>query len=1445
MTAPGRYLGIDVGAENVRLAVVEVSGTTSRVLDTTCLRHGGHARKSLADAAAAGALRGIAGAAATGRMASVLNMERVPVPRAMAGGFRAAHPAMDAATLVNIGSRGFGVLEMRTARAPTYRQNGRCSQGTGNFLCQLTTRLGLDVEEASRLCESVPDPAPLSGRCPVILKTDMTHLANSGVPRAAILAGLFDAVAENVEALIKPVTAPRDVYLCGGVTRCARIRAHLRRFLDSRDMRLHEEEIETTLFYEAVGAAHEAARMQFPVPEQDCLLAAEAEKTFERVSGLQACLDRVTRRRDSVPGRESGHCDVAVGFDVGSTGSKAVAVDVQTRQAVWQHYVETSGDPVGAARALASAFLDHAADGMSVRLVGATGSGREIVGSMLRSCCPPERVIVLNEIAAHAAGALQVDPEVDTIFEIGGQDAKYIRLENGEVCEAAMNEACSAGTGSFIEEQGKRLAGSGDVTDLAAEAMQAESGVSLGQHCSVFMAEVVEEALSAGVARESVVAGLYDAVIRNYLNRVKGTRPIGRRIFCQGMPFSSPALAAAVARQTGRDVVVPPSPGFVGAMGVALLALRDNRWEGVELDLGAFREARLLSRDTFVCKSRRGCGGAGNRCRIDRLRVSVGGRTRQHLWGGGCSLYDRGSGTAALPDMTPDPMRDRREAFRELLERVTAARGLPTVGMTDEFVLKGLFPFFATFIRELGFDIVATRTAGRDVLKRGIEQLQVPMCAPMQLYAGVLADLVDMKPDHLFLPLLRDLPRVGDEPVSTACPLSQGSQDVLAHFCERNRDMRVHRSLVEMGQGNLHSKLFQDSLRGIARGFGVTSRSAIETAFRSAVSAQEAFERCLAESGRKAIAFAERHGVVPVVVLGRPYTVHNDVLNSNVPRLLRELGALAIPVDCYPTGKDIPRHRGVYWGYGQANARTAREVRRTSGHYAVFCSNYSCGPDSFVLHVFAREMSGKPYTIIETDGHSGDAGTKTRLEAFLYCVQSHRRRTGESGSAGSLALPSHVCSGRVGRGVPASRAARMMPGDGMSATLGDVREAGETLLIPRMGQNAGVLAACLRADGFKAEALPVPDRDALALGRKYTSGKECLPAAVTLGSFLQRLNRAGSGDRFALFMPSADGPCRFGMYNVLHRMVLDESGWRGRARVVSQHSDDYFDGISAGLAAKAFAAFVAGDILFDALLHTRPVERVPGQSDALYERWYGRLIDLLDATPTPTAAGAVLSSLDGALGLKSLLGEAAPEFAETIDPRKRVPSIAVVGEIYVRLDPFSNDFVVRRLERRGVRAKLAPFHEWLDYVAWANDADMRRGRVAADRPAWLRSLARALRDRLQDILYNAAAEALEWPARARAIDSIRAASDLVRDEVHGEAVLTLGYAIHEFRRGAVQGAVSVGPLECMPNRVAEAQFYRVAERYGLPVTTLSLNGEPMDTSALDDLTYDVLSRFRK
>ncbi len=1428
-----KYLGVDIGAETLKLVVFEKHGNSMKCTSSTVHSHGGDIEGTLTGVL--GETPVFAGVGVTGRGAGRLRLMQVPLPRALEAGVRFWHPDLSRFTVLDAGAHGYCALEIHDENTRVFRENTRCSQGTGNFLAQLTGRFGLAVEDADELALEAA-ALPLSGRCPVILKTDMTHLANKGEDRARILAGLFDAVAENVEVLVKPGSAPPAIVLSGQVCASGRIRRHFERHFGALGMHVQFEP-EAYRFYAAAGAALDAAQASL-APPSDVRewFSNEKPKEFNTVSPLVNALSAVHMPAALPPSGLSAGSRVILGFDMGSTGSKAAAIDAGSRAMVWSDYVRTGGDPVGAAKTLMAHFYAAGGDAVHVRGVGVTGSGREIVGQILRAVTDANAVVIFNEIAAHAQGALSVDPEVDTIFEIGGQDAKYIRLSGREIVDTAMNEACSAGTGSFIEEQGLRLFPGRSIQELSEMALSAEGGISLGQHCSVFMAEVIEQAKAAGEDLSAIVAGIYDSVVQNYLNRVKGTRDIGKKIFCQGMPFSSMALAAAVARQTGREVVVPPHPGLMGALGIALLAEKHLPQQERTIDLRPFLDAVVEAREEFVCKSTKGCSPPGNHCRIARLRLRAGDEARTFFWGGACSLYDRSESRTALPPDAPDPFRERMQAllaYCPVSERTesggktgscTPSRRRPKLALTHEFLLQGLFPFFATFYRELGFDVVCPPSAGPATLRRGIARATVPMCAPMESYVGTVEEMLELEPDFILLPMLRDVPRVESEMHSTICPLAQSSSDLIVKLHVHRPRVRFLRPVIDMGPENLDSSLFRRSCARAAREAGITDEIRFESAFGQAVRAQTEFDRKLPEIGRKAIEWAQERGIPVVVTLGRTYTLYNDVLNSNVPHLLRELGAMPVPVDCYPVAGDVPVFETVYWGYTQANLRAAHEVRRTPGHFAVFCSNYSCGPDSFSLHFAATILDGKPHAVIETDGHAGDAGTRTRLEAFLYCVRQDEH------------------AGRPSQQRPREQL-RLLELDAL--TLVEVKRRRDILLFPRMSENAELAAASLRGDGFLAEALPMPDAHALQLGRKYTSGKECLPAVVTLGSLLARLQEARHEDRFAFFMPTASGPCRFGMYNLLHKTVLKRLGLLDRVKLVSQPDSDYFTGISKGLAVRTFAAFVAGDMLMQALLTARPVEKQPGAAQAIFDETQRELVRLLESQPAPSLGNSLVEALGGLFGMRAICQKAAARFASIMRRDVHRPVVSLVGEIYVRLDPFSNDFVIEKLEKRGLAVRLAPLWEWLEYTDLSNEMEIRKGRFTAPDAFWSRAVSMFVQRGITERIHRIFAQELGWPARTTAAQSLQAASPYIRPELLGEAVLTLGGPVHEYRQGEIEGVVSVGPLECMPNKICEAQYFHVQRDMGLPYLVLSLNGEPLEEKSLDHFAYDVHRRFRE
>src|SRR5208283_1785606 len=336
-------------------------------------------------------------------------------------------------------------------------------------------------------------------------------------------------------------------------------------------------------------------------------------------------------------------------------------------------------------------------------------------------------------------------------------------------------------------------------------------------------------------------------------------------------------------------------------------------------------------------------------------------------WGGACSLHERVTRRRKLPDLAPQPFQEREQLVASLLAQLKPIPASRSIALSDEFMLKELMPFFAAFLHTLGLNLATFSGTDPAILKRGIRQTNAPFCAPMQLFHGVASSMRESTADFVFVPILRSTLRVVDEPHARVCPIVQSAPFLLRHDLAHEGTSQWLSPEIEIGPRGLESQEFRASCTRLARDLGAVD--AWEPAYHAGLAAQSRFvEECEA-IGRRALQFCREHDVTPVVVLGRPYTIYNPILNSSVPSILREQGTLAIPTDCYPVDDHVPVIQRIYWGYAQRLLRAAHEIRRTQGIYSVYCSNYSCGPDSFNLHFFSYVMQGKPFAVIETDGH--------------------------------------------------------------------------------------------------------------------------------------------------------------------------------------------------------------------------------------------------------------------------------------------------------------------------------------------------------------------------------------------------------------------------------------------------------------------------------------------
>jgi len=1392
-------LGLCLGASSIGLVSLGLEEGRVQVLRAGNRPHGGDPSQTLLDMLEEIPDWRSLPVGVTGRgLRSLVRLESIPEPEAveLAASFvlgdRAPH-----SIVLSAGGETFMAygLDAR-GRVRDIQSGNKCASGTGEFLRQQLRRMGLAVGDLAGMNHGAP-ACQVSGRCSVFCKSDCTHALNKGAAKESVVAGLGRMMAGKCLELLQPMPGGK-VVLVGG---CA-ANPYLVRFL--------EEDIPELIvpgsapWFEALGAGLWALDHS-PRPPGEAPLVAVRTGRFAMLPPLSGFMGQVEfkehPRAQAQPGDE-----VLAGLDVGSTTTKGVLLRRFDRAVLAGEYLRTEGDPVGASRRVYESLARQAGAGIRVVGLGVTGSGRAIAALHATASA------AVNEIVAHAAAAAHYDPKVDTIFEIGGQDAKYTFLSEGHPCDTAMNEACSAGTGSFLEESARETLGV-DTRDIGGLALTARATPNFNDQCAAFIGSDINLAVGEGLALPDILAGLTHSVCLNYVSRVKGNRPVGERVFMQGGVCYNRAVPAAMAMLTGKRIVVPPEPGLMGALGVALEI--DRRMRGGILPEGDFDLDELAGRETayrepFTCRGGRGGqAGCDRGCRI--ARIEVGGKV--HPFGGICNRFENLRQGRAPDAARLDLVQARqRRVFRDHVQDDTEGRvsGKPVVGLTRSYLVNTYYPLFSTFFRELGFEVALP---GR-VDPEGIKRRSSALCYPAELAHGFMADLLARRPDVLFLPHVKGVPGAGGQDVSCTCVLLQGEPYYLRGAFPELRALGpgLLAPVLDFTRGLLSAEA---SFLAVARDLGAGDQAS-RRAFQGAIEAQILCRKDLLDLGRDALASlgngSGKDQGFGVVLFGRAYNAFAAEANKGVPGKLATRGAMVIPCDILPLPQDRPDDFKMYWGLGRTIMAASRYVATRPGLFGAYVTNFSCGPDSFLLSYFRDEMAAKPSLTLELDSHTADAGLETRLEAFLDIADSHWRRlrsnphakpvrpggifgaeavggyrgeaanaSGEKASVGTKALTDGLARMETRQGLAG---VTTTSGEWLPLTHPRVR-----LAIPSMNPYGSALAAnALSSGGVRGLALPPAGEEALKLGRGNSSCKECLPLQLTVGTLLGHLGRREQGEVTAYFMPQAQGPCRFGQYAEYSSRLIGRLGLADAA-VLSPCAANGYAGLSGAVTLAIWRGTVAGDLFEEIRAVLLAGAKDPLDAEAALERGFERVKTVMGGPWK--AALAEMRRLAGELSRMPLRL-----------PRRDIPTLSLVGEIYVRHDPLSRQKLVERLAAKGFAVRTAPVSEWVFYTDWLQNAGLTA----------IPGLGARIRQFVKRRCFEQARAAflpsgLLAPHVPDTRELIRSAKALVSPELTGEAILTVGSAFHEILEPAC-GIIAIGPFGCMPALLAEAVLSR-------------------------------------
>jgi predicted CoA-substrate-specific enzyme activase len=913
----------------------------------------------------------------------------------------------DVAAIISMGGQDTALLQIAHRdghwELEEFNMNGPCASGTGSFIDQQAERLSSSMygEQMDRSQEHIDkiledfialglkadQPANVACRCTVFTKSDMIHLQNKGERLENIIAGLHQGNAANyVSTIVSNRKIKEPVIFIGGMASNA---------LQVQALRKYYKNLFVPPYHTSMGAMGVALQTQSKGLRNRVelgklkSLSTEKDAQFPKAPRLSLELTDFPEDNSTTPLLVSGSkTEVYLGIDIGSTTTKYAIIN-KNNQIIHKRYFQTRGKPIEVTQTLLRIIRDEIGPHINILGVATTGSGRNVVGDFINAD------LILDEITAHARGGVEIDSRVDTIFEIGGQDSKYIYIQNTHPLDFDMNKVCAAGTGSFLHELANKNS-INIVEEFQELAISSESPIKLAERCTVFMESDLVSYAQKGAGKTDLIAGLCFAIVFNYLNRVVGKRKIGNRIMFLGGPSLNKAVVAAFEKMLKRPIIVPRHREVLGAYGAALSVREKMEAAGNQT---VFRGLENLINDSMeyketICRADQNCH---NLCKLKIY--DFGGR--KSVWGGECGRYDV---AREGDDVKPNYFTLRQDIFERHLHKGVIALeewdrllsekdqrsliycGRPTVGLQRALYFNQQGIFWTHFFQNVGLQVVLSPNTTPQIAMWGIEAMTTETCFPIKVSHGHVKSLWP-KTTYIFLPTMINM-RTLKEEKGYFCPLVEGNQFMIRAALDIDETHLINPTIFWKHEDQ---RIIRNLYTSIRKKISV-SRGLVKEAFYTALKAQQVFEEEIRETGKR-IFSSLREDDYAIVITGRPYNLYDDRLNLRLGQNLAKIGIHAVPMDfLYTDDVDLSDFPDMYWGIGARILRTARKVSVEKNLFGLHLTNFSCGPDSFLEHFYKFVMDYKPYLILELDEHTAAAGVMTRLEAYRNVIENYQRQ---------------------------------------------------------------------------------------------------------------------------------------------------------------------------------------------------------------------------------------------------------------------------------------------------------------------------------------------------------------------------------------------------------------------------------------------------------------------
>ena len=1388
-------LGLDVGSTTVKAVALDPGDNS--VLFTRYQRHNAHqaatVRQLLEEAAGrfpdARFRIGVCGSG--GRpIAGALGAGYVQEVVANAAAVRALYPQVR--TAVELGGQDAKVIFFQydeaagKLQASDMRMNGSCAGGTGAFIDEIAALLNVPADAFEQLAARGKTVYSISGRCGVFAKTDIQPLLIQGAERADIALSTFHAIAkQTIGGLSQGLELTAPIIFEGGPLT---FNSTLVRVFAER-LGLAEGDIVRPEHPETIVARGTAIAVDELYPDgDDALTLAEALERLDRApvrvesaagagrpffagDGERDAFLRRHRAELRTPVDATGRKVLRgyIGIDSGSTTSKFVFMDEDER-VTDTFYANNQGEPLKVVRqgllALAEKYEKR---GIPIQVLGlgTTGYGEQ----MLSAAFHADYHTV--ETVAHARGCRRFFPDATFLLDIGGQDMKAIWLKDGVVTNIMLNEACSSGCGSFLENFASTL---GMPVDRVAEAaFRSQAPAELGSRCTVFMNSTIINEQRNGKQPDDLMAGLCRSIIENVFTkvvRIANVAELGDRVVVQGGTFRNFAVLRALEEYLGREVTLAPYPGEMGALGAALAVKQEVEAHGYANGrCSAFIGFDAVRDFTYTRESGVLCPHCANHCSRTILRFPDGG---SYVTGNRC---DRGAVMAeeAAPAQKAEAVPDLFRLRQQLLFKqypVTPVREAQreTVGLPRVLEFWDSMPFWSTFFRALGYPVKLSHPSSRKQYESGLQYVASDtICFPAKLVHGHVLDLSKQGADRIFLPYILHMPTENKgEKSPYVCPVIMGYSMVVRNFQSPEDHFPV-----SFETPVFHWFTEQDRRRQICRyaaeHCGATREQA-EEAYRQGAAAISSFRRTLTEAGEAVIAETEKAGGFAVVLAGRPY--HTDpLINHDLSRMFTRRGIPVLTVDSLPglEAADLRKSRVEITNDFHARMLSGAMVTAEKAclEYVQIVS-FGCGHDAILSDEIIRllgEGGGKPPLILKVDESQAAGSLGIRVQSFIETVQLRRSAQTE----------------RAACRLPEPYAVKYRKEDKRL----------RTVLVPNISAPVStLLTALMDREGIRAVALPVGGVEQIRVGKKYTHNDICFPCQMVVGELIDALRKGDYPEgSVAVGMAKLSCDCRMANYTPILRKALDSAGFESVPILTTDPGDT--KGIHPGvsmlgarsvlLAAWAFSML---DILEELVRKIRPYERTPGETDRVFS-------DCVE---------------DIAGGVKQGLGRTIAAFRRSIaafralrwDRSRRKPRVLVTGELLVTFHPGTNFHVEEYLERNGMEVILPRITYQFRKDFQAAISEIRDfGAHLAPYPFALDGAVEFIQRFLERI---ACAHPLYRPA-ARPQELHSGVGDIIPKTLTcGEGWLMAGEIAHYAAEG-VRSFIILQPFGCLPNHV--------------------------------------------